>query len=135
MFAPGPDLPAPVFFVPPPAEALRRPVKIVDMVRPMEEKVREIVRRIVEVANPETVILFGSVAKGDVGEASDVDLLVVKAGAHRRKLAMAIYSRLAGVGCAVDVIVVTPEDIARYGGCFALVIEPAVREGRVVHAA
>jgi uncharacterized protein len=105
------------------------------MKRLTEEKIREIVRRVVEVAQPETIILFGSVAKGDMGETSDVDLLVVKAGAHRRKLAMAIYSRLAGVGCAVDVVVVTPEDITRYGGCFALVIEPAVREGRVVHAA
>jgi hypothetical protein len=40
-----------------------------------------------------------------------------------------------GVGQAVDVIVVTPEDVERYKDCFALVVYPAVREGKVVYAA
>jgi predicted nucleotidyltransferase len=100
-----------------------------------EEILQEIVRRIVEVAHPERIILFGSAARGEMGPHSDVDLLVVKSGAHRRKLAMEIYRNLPGVGCAVDVVVVTPEDIERYGDCPALIIEPALREGRVVHAA
>jgi predicted nucleotidyltransferase len=95
----------------------------------------EIIRRIVEIARPEKIILFGSAARGNMGPNSDVDLLVVKSGAHRRKLAGEIYMGLTGVGQAVDVIVVTPEDIRRYGHCPALVIEPAIREGRVVYAA
>jgi hypothetical protein len=41
---------------------------------------------------------------------------------------------LFGVGQAVDVVVVTPEDIERYGNSPALVIEPALREGKVVCA-
>jgi predicted nucleotidyltransferase len=36
-----------------------------------------IVRRIVEVAQPEKIILFGSAARGDMGPHSDVDLLVI----------------------------------------------------------
>jgi len=39
------------------------------------------------------------------------------------------------VGQAVDVIVVTSADVKRYGDCFALVIYPALREGKVVYAA
>ncbi len=35
----------------------------------------------------------------------------------------------------MDVVVVTPEDVRRYGESPALVIEPALREGRVVYAA
>jgi len=100
-----------------------------------EETLQEIIRRIVEVAQPEKIILFGSAARGKMGPHSDVDLLVVKSEAHHRKLAMEIYRNLPGVGCAVDVVVVTPEDIERYGNCPALVIEPAIREGRVVYAA
>lgn len=99
-----------------------------------EETLQEIIRRIVQVAQPEKIILFGSAAKGEIGPNSDVDLLVVKSGVHRRKLAMAIYQNMAGVGCAVDVIVVTPEDVERYGNCPALIIQPALREGRVVYA-
>lgn len=95
----------------------------------------EVVRRIVEVANPAKIILFGSAARGTDGEHSDLDLLVVKAGVHRRRLAQQIYRNLFGVGCAVDVVVVTPEDLAKYADCRAYVTYSALREGRVVYAA
>jgi predicted nucleotidyltransferase len=94
----------------------------------------EIIQRIVEVAQPEKIILFGSAARGESGPDSDVDLLVVKSGAHRRRLAQAIYMNLFGVGRAVDVVVVTPEDIERYENSPALVIGPALRGGKVVYA-
>jgi len=95
----------------------------------------EIVRRIVKVADPGKIILFGSAARGDMGRHSDVDLLVVKSGCvHRRKLAQEIYKSLLGVELPVDdVVVVTPEDIERYRDAIGLVIESAVREGKVVY--
>jgi len=100
-----------------------------------EQILQEIIRRIVEVAQPEKIVMFASAARGEMGPHSDVDLLVVRPGAHRRRLAMAIYRRLGGVGCPVDVIVVTPEDIERYGSSAALIIHPALKDGRVVYAA
>ena len=99
-----------------------------------EQILQEIIRRIVAVAEPEKIVMFGSAARGEMGPHSDVDLLVVRSGVHRRKLAMAIYKHLAGVGCPVDVIVVTPEDIERYGNSPVLIIHPALKEGRVVYA-
>jgi len=39
-------------------------------------KLEEMVRRIVEVADPERIILFGSAATGKMGSDSDIDLLV-----------------------------------------------------------
>ncbi|MGH2535089.1 MAG: nucleotidyltransferase domain-containing protein [Thermomicrobiales bacterium] len=96
----------------------------------------EIVRRIVRVAQPQRIILFGSFARGDAGPNSDLDLLVIKAGDyHRGKLAGRIYEDLFGVGQAVDVIVVKPEDIERYRNSPAVVIFPALREGREVYVA
>ena len=95
----------------------------------------EIVRRIVEVAEPEQIILFGSAARGEMGPHSDVDLLVVKAGADALDLMGRIYRRLRGVGAAVDAIVVSPEDVERYRNSHALVIKPALREGKVVYEA
>ncbi len=44
-----------------------------------------------------------------------------------------IYMNLIGVGQAVDVVVVTPEDVERYRDCPALIIKPALREGKVVY--
>ena len=96
----------------------------------------EIVRRIVAVAHPERIILFGSAARGEMGRDSDIDLLVVKADvAHRGRLAEDIYLALAGVGAAVDVIVVTPCDIERFRRRVGTVIRPALREGREIYAA
>lgn len=93
----------------------------------------DIIRRIVEVAQPERIILFGSTARGDMNRHSDVDLLVVKDGVHRRDLAGRIYENLYGVGAAVDVVVVTPADVERYKDSHALVVKPALQEGKVVY--
>jgi hypothetical protein len=68
-----------------------------------------------------------------MGPNRDADFLVNKSGAHRRKLAGDIHMNLIGVGQAVDVVVVTREDVERYRDCPAMIIEPALREGKVVY--
>ena len=95
----------------------------------------DIIRRIVEVAQPEKIILFGAAARGDMNRHSDVDLLIIKEGAHRRNLAGRIYENLYGVGAAVDVVVVTPADVEHYKDSHMLIIKPALREGKVVYEA
>ena len=94
----------------------------------------QIIQRIVEVAKPEKIVLFGSAARSEMGPHSDVDLLVIKAGAHRLDLTGQIYRNLHGVEEAVDIVVVTPEDVERYHNSHALVIAPALKEGKVVYA-
>jgi len=94
----------------------------------------EIVRRVVEAAHPERVILFGSAARGEMGPNSDVDLLVVVPGpADRKRLIDAIYGNLHRCGEAVDAIVVTTQDVERFRNSHPLVIKPALREGRVLY--
>jgi uncharacterized protein len=95
----------------------------------------EIIRRIVEVAQPKKIILFGSAARGEMGPNSDVDLLIIKSGTDTLDLMGQIYRTLHGVGAAVDAIVVTPEDVERFKDSHALVIKPALREGKVVYEA
>ena len=95
----------------------------------------DIIRRIVDVAQPEKIILFGSAVRGDMGSNSDVDLLIIKEGADALELMGDIYMNLDGVGAAVDAIVVTPDDVERYKDTHALVIKPALQEGKVVYEA
>ena len=96
-------------------------------------KLQEIIRRIVEVAQPEKIILFGSAARGEMGPNSDFDLLVAKSGDyHRGRLVEEIYMHLFGVGQAVDVIV-TPEDIIRFQDSHFQVMKPALKEGKVIY--
>jgi predicted nucleotidyltransferase len=103
--------------------------------RPDPQVLEEIVRRVVAVARPERILMFGSAARGEMGPNSDIDLLVVKSGDYRRgRLAEEIYMSLFGIGVPVDVIVVTPEDIERYRDCRAAVLAPALGEGTVLHA-
>lgn len=98
-----------------------------------QQRLSKIIRRIVEVAQPEKIILFGSAARGEMGPTSDVDLLVIKSGVHRRHLAQRIYRNLIGVGQAVDIVVATPEDLDRYGDSIGLIYKPALREGKVLY--
>jgi predicted nucleotidyltransferase len=93
----------------------------------------DIIGRIVEVAEPEKIILFGSAARGSMASNSDVDLLIIKDGADSLQLMANIYRELHGVGAAVDAIVVSSADVERYKDSHALVIKPALREGRVLY--
>ncbi len=98
------------------------------------EVLEEIIRRVVRTARPERIILFGSAARGEMGPNSDVDLLVVKRGRYDRGgLTEKIYLNLHGVGQAVDVIVVTPEQVEKHRNTHWMVIAPALREGREVY--
>ena len=100
-----------------------------------EETLQEIIRRIVEVAAPEKIILFGSAARGEMGPDSDVDLLVVKSHVHRRHTAQQIETSLVGIRIPTDIIVATPEDLEHHKHTIGLIYRPALREGKVVYAA
>jgi predicted nucleotidyltransferase len=51
-----------------------------------------VIRRVVEAAQPDKIVLFGSAARGAMGPHSDLDLLVIKGGKFdRRRLTTAIY--------------------------------------------
>ena len=103
------------------------------------ETLDEIIRRIVEVAKPDKIILFGSAARGEMGPNSDLDFLVIKSGEfHRGRLTEEIYMNfmnLRNVRPGVDVVVVTTTDIENYANNPALVIRQALAEGKVVYAA
>lgn len=95
----------------------------------------DIVERVVRAAKPEKIVLFGSAARDTMGPNSDVDLLVIKGGKYDRdRVTLEIYRQLSGE-VAVDVVVVTPEEVERYRDTHCLVICPALREGKVVYEA
>ncbi len=100
-----------------------------------QEILEDIINRIVETVHPEKIILFGSAARGEMGPHSDVDLLIIRKGGHSRKLVGQIYRKLHGVGAAVDAVMVSPTDVERYRDSHALIIKPALAEGRVVYDA
>jgi HEPN domain-containing protein len=80
---------------------------------------------------PEKIIVFGSRARGDAREESDVDLLVVldDADGRGRELSRA----LDGVPFANDVLMATPETMERRGDAVGTVYRRALREGAIIY--
>ncbi len=103
--------------------------------KPDDAIVQEIVRRVVEVADPDRIILFGSGARGDMGPHSDLDFLVIKSGEYsRHRLVGEMYSAICGVGLAADFILATPETVERHKHEKFLIFYPATTEGVEVYS-
>lgn len=98
------------------------------------ELIPAITDRIVRDFDPLRIILFGSHARGDAGSGSDVDLLVVLPQvADKRRVAVEIRRTLADLPICKDIIVTTPEEIARRGEMVGTILRPALREGTVLY--
>ena len=70
-----------------------------------QEKIQEMVRRIVARFRPEKIILIGSYARGTAGPDSEVDLLVVKhLTRSKRQEQLDIRLALHGLGLAKDFV-------------------------------
>ncbi len=92
------------------------------------------VERIVANFHPLRIILFGSQARGEAGQYSDVDLLVVFAeDVDRRYMAIEIHRVLSDLPVFKDIIVTTLDEIARRGDLIGTVLRPALREGKTIY--
>ena len=92
-----------------------------------------LVEAVVRTADPERVILFGSAARGELTDDSDIDILVVKDQCQPLELAGDIQVALPAEMHPVDVIVVWPEDLEVYGDTPWRPISSALREGRTLY--
>ncbi len=101
-----------------------------------EEAVRELVNRIVERVHPLRIILFGSVARGQSSDQSDVDLLVVMPeGAQKRRTAQLLYRHLRGLTVAVDLVVTTQGDLEQHKRDPGMIYQAILEEGKELYAA
>ena len=98
------------------------------------EQIAEIIDRIVQELTPEKIILFGSQARGDACEDSDIDLLVVaETDLPLRDRFPAVRRLLADFPAAFDVFWKTPDEYRRWRNVVNHVVYFAEKYGRVVH--
>ncbi|MCY3902336.1 MAG: nucleotidyltransferase domain-containing protein [Caldilineaceae bacterium] len=99
-----------------------------------EAIVDTMVDRIVARFQPARILLFGSRARGTDSRWSDVDLLVVmEEVADKRRAAVEMGRTLRDLPVSKDIIVTTPEEIARRGHIVGTVLRAALRDGKVVY--
>lgn len=99
---------------------------------------RQMVEVIVREVDPETIILFGSRARGEARPDSDVDLLVIEKEPFsplrsRRMEAARLYRRLAGFGVAKDLLLYSRDEVSQLAGSLNHVVARAMREGRLLY--
>ena len=102
--------------------------------RALAEWVGDAVDRLVGAIKPRTVVLYGSVARGDDGPDSDIDLLaIVDDDRADHQLARAALRAVVDLPPEVDVVVVTEHSARSYRDVPGTIIRPALREGKVVY--
>jgi predicted nucleotidyltransferase len=98
------------------------------------EKIAEAIRRLVQAANPRKIILFGSRARGQARQDSDLDLLIVEKSVTDRVAEMVRLNRsLKGLILPVELVVVSEDMYEDLGETPGTLYFEAKREGEVLY--
>ena len=100
---------------------------------PDEDMLKRVTGAIVAAVRPRRVILFGSAARGEMNQRSDLDILVIKDECDTTSIAAEIYCTMPVARRGADIVVATTSEVERNRGKPYFVIEPALREGRVLY--
>ena len=100
-----------------------------------QEQIDSAVRVLAEIAGAQRILLFGSYARGDAGEDSDLDLLVIEPQVADRAAEMVRLRRaLRPLRIPVDLLVYSTDEVARWGEQPGSALYWALHEGRQVYA-
>jgi len=99
-----------------------------------ETLLHEVVRRVLTVARPDKIILFGSAVAGQMTSDSDIDLLVLEREPDdTRRRSVKIRRALGDVRYPVDVIVMSSERFEETKDIIGGIAYPANKYGRVLY--
>jgi len=101
-----------------------------------ESLIRRIVERILTVAAPDRIILFGSAADGEMTFDSDIDLLVVEQDLDdRQKEYVRIRRALRGMSHPFDIILISTQWFEESKNVIGAIAYPANKYGKVIYEA
>jgi len=94
----------------------------------------EIVRRIAATLHPRKIVVFGSRARGEAGEHSDLDVLVIADSSEpRHRRSIPLYGALSDILVPMDIVVYTPAEAEEWQGVREAFVTTALREGKVLY--
>ena len=98
--------------------------------------IEEIVRRVLSVAKPDKIILFGSAATDEMTRDSDIDLLIVETGPiDRREEYVRIRRALRGMGYPFDILFISTDWFEASKNVIGGIAHPANKYGKVIYEA
>jgi predicted nucleotidyltransferase len=101
-----------------------------------ESLLGEIVRRVLSVARPDRIILFGSAATGEMTKDSEIDLLVVApAPENRHEERLKIADAIGDIEYPVDAMIIASERFEATKDIIGGIAYPARKYGRVLYEA
>jgi predicted nucleotidyltransferase len=96
--------------------------------------IKEAARRLVKEFHPQSIILFGSYARGAADKHSDVDLLVIcPFKKDRKKLMVEMDMALWGLGMARDIVIMTLEEFEAEKAIPGTIARYAWKEGKSLY--
>ena len=99
-----------------------------------KQEIKRVATQIGIASDAESVVLFGSYAKGNAGKDSDVDLLIIaESNLPRFKRSRMLYKLFRPYPFAMDLIIYTPEEIEKGKKSPVSFVSRALREGEVVY--
>lgn len=99
-----------------------------------EKAIKEAARRLVKEFHPQSIILFGSYARGTADKHSDVDLLVIYPfKKDRKKIMVEMDMALWGLGMARDIVVLTLEEFEAEKEIPGTIARYAWKEGKLLY--
>jgi predicted nucleotidyltransferase len=98
-------------------------------------QVQELGERIAQQFHPERIILFGSYAYGTPGDDSDIDMLVIMPHQGRGTAQSIKILQAVAPTFSVDLLVRTPEEVARRLACNDFFLREVMEKGTVLYDA
>ncbi len=96
--------------------------------------IEEVVRRVLSVAKPDKIILFGSAATGEMTRDSDIDLLIVEPQPKSpREEYVRIRQALGDLGFPFDILFISTEWFEASKNVVGGIAYPAHKYGKVIY--
>jgi predicted nucleotidyltransferase len=104
----------------------------------LPDRLRRMVDVIVDEVDPSQIVLFGSQARGDATETSDVDVLIIveepfQNGRGRMEMMTRLWRALSDVRGPKDLLVYSREEVEKWKNTSNHVVARALREGEVLY--
>ena len=99
-----------------------------------ESQIRQVAAQLGAAAQASQVMLFGSYARGEATERSDVDFMVVaQTDLPRHKRAVGLYKQFRPYPFGMDIVVYTPQEVEEGKKSALTFVSTVLREGKTLY--